>query len=65
MRSESGKVLANKKNGLEQILIKIISDFENETGLSVTEVRFIRPEVAGGAEPTLGRILTTVELITG
>ena len=65
MRSESGKALAAKKDALERTLLKTISSFEDETGLSVTEIRLSRNEVGGAGEPTLQRIFTTVELITG
>jgi hypothetical protein len=42
MRSESGKALAAKKDALERTLLKTISSFEDETGLSVTEIRLSR-----------------------
>ena len=46
-------------------MFKLVSNFEKETGLSVTEIVLTRPSVAGEAEPTLEHIYTTVELIAG
>ena len=65
MRSESARKLAARKSALEADLLKLISAWEDENGLSVTEITLVRPEVAGFAEPRLENVRTTVELITG
>jgi hypothetical protein len=64
VRTESGKALVRKKLDFEKALLKTISDFEHETGLSVTDIDLIRPEITGDVEPTLSKVRTTVQIIT-
>jgi hypothetical protein len=57
--------LVAKKRKLEAELIRLITDFEKDTGLSVTKISLPRPNVAGNAKPTLERVETTIKLISG
>jgi len=64
MENEARKSLVSKKQKLQQDLFKRISDFEQETGLSVTEIELIRQQVAGSADPKLNAVHMKVELIS-
>jgi hypothetical protein len=63
MQSESAKTLIHKKQSFEKALLKIISEFEDDTGLTVTELNILRPDAVGGSAP-ISHIRTTVDVIT-
>ena len=64
MRSDCAQYVMDRRLALEKALFKILSDFEDETGLSVTDIDLIRPDVGGGTAP-ISQLRTTVELIAG
>ena len=63
MKSESAKSLIRRKQSLEQTLLKIISEFEDETGLTVTDMEIVRPDAAGRAA-VASKIRTAVDVVT-
>lgn len=62
--NEPRKFLINKKQKLQEDLVKRISQFEQETGLTVTEIGFSRPDdPAGASELKPDDMHITVELV--
>jgi hypothetical protein len=63
MENEARQNLVSKKQKLQNDLFKRLGEFEQETGLSVKKIRFLRDDNSGLTNPPLTGVRMKIELV--